>query len=274
MLDSLRDLPIVGDVRGMGYFWAIELVKDRATKASFTSGGVRVAAARLPVRRAVRPRADLPRRRPRRPGHPALAAADRRPGAVRRDGGGPAARARGGVATRLRRRLDVPCSPLRDLVRDLDVRLVAGEAGARPPRPLGAHLRARRPDAVAVGRRAAADHRPAARATRRRAPTSTGSPAHGLAGPRASAPASARRACPRRWSRRPTELGFPLFEVPVRGAVHRAHREGLHAPRQRARRGAPARDRPRTSGSSGSCSPSAGSTASPARWPRWSAGRR
>ena len=31
----LRDLPIVGDVRGMGYFWAIELVKDRETKATF-----------------------------------------------------------------------------------------------------------------------------------------------------------------------------------------------------------------------------------------------
>jgi adenosylmethionine-8-amino-7-oxononanoate aminotransferase len=34
-LDSLRDLPIVGDVRGAGYFHAIELVKDRDTKASF-----------------------------------------------------------------------------------------------------------------------------------------------------------------------------------------------------------------------------------------------
>jgi adenosylmethionine-8-amino-7-oxononanoate aminotransferase len=32
MLDSLRDIPIVGDVRGMGYFWAIELVHDRETK--------------------------------------------------------------------------------------------------------------------------------------------------------------------------------------------------------------------------------------------------
>lgn len=31
-LDSLRDLPIVGDVRGMGYFWSIELVRDQATK--------------------------------------------------------------------------------------------------------------------------------------------------------------------------------------------------------------------------------------------------
>jgi adenosylmethionine-8-amino-7-oxononanoate aminotransferase len=36
MLDSLRDIPIVGDVRGMGYFWAIELVRDQATKALFS----------------------------------------------------------------------------------------------------------------------------------------------------------------------------------------------------------------------------------------------
>ncbi len=35
MLDSLRDLPIVGDVRGTGYFHAIELVKDKETKGSF-----------------------------------------------------------------------------------------------------------------------------------------------------------------------------------------------------------------------------------------------
>ncbi len=36
MLESLRDLPIVGDVRGAGYFQAIELVKDKETKESFT----------------------------------------------------------------------------------------------------------------------------------------------------------------------------------------------------------------------------------------------
>ena len=36
MLDSLRDIPIVGDVRGAGYFHAIELVKDTATKKSFS----------------------------------------------------------------------------------------------------------------------------------------------------------------------------------------------------------------------------------------------
>jgi len=35
MLNSLRDIPIVGDVRGAGYFHAIELVKDRETKESF-----------------------------------------------------------------------------------------------------------------------------------------------------------------------------------------------------------------------------------------------
>ena len=37
MLDSLRDIPIVGDVRGMGYFWAVELVRDRETKQTFSA---------------------------------------------------------------------------------------------------------------------------------------------------------------------------------------------------------------------------------------------
>ncbi len=35
MLESLRDIPIVGDVRGAGYFQALELVKDRETKETF-----------------------------------------------------------------------------------------------------------------------------------------------------------------------------------------------------------------------------------------------
>jgi adenosylmethionine-8-amino-7-oxononanoate aminotransferase len=35
MLEDLRDIPIVGDVRGAGFFHAIELVKDRETKAAF-----------------------------------------------------------------------------------------------------------------------------------------------------------------------------------------------------------------------------------------------
>jgi adenosylmethionine-8-amino-7-oxononanoate aminotransferase len=36
MLERLRELPIVGDVRGAGYFQAIELVKDQDTKESFS----------------------------------------------------------------------------------------------------------------------------------------------------------------------------------------------------------------------------------------------
>jgi len=36
LLGLRDDCPIVGDVRGMGYFWAIELVKDRDTKAEFS----------------------------------------------------------------------------------------------------------------------------------------------------------------------------------------------------------------------------------------------
>ena len=35
-LEALRELPIVGDVRGAGFFWALELVRDQATKESFT----------------------------------------------------------------------------------------------------------------------------------------------------------------------------------------------------------------------------------------------
>src|SRR3954463_15095000 len=36
MLEQLRELPIVGDVRGAGYFQALELVKDQETKESFS----------------------------------------------------------------------------------------------------------------------------------------------------------------------------------------------------------------------------------------------
>lgn len=36
-LNKLRDLDIVGDVRGAGYFYGIELVKDKATKETFNT---------------------------------------------------------------------------------------------------------------------------------------------------------------------------------------------------------------------------------------------
>ncbi len=35
-LDKLNDLPIVGDVRGDGYFYGIEMVKDKATRETFS----------------------------------------------------------------------------------------------------------------------------------------------------------------------------------------------------------------------------------------------
>ena len=101
-LEKLHDLPIVGDVRGDGYFYGIELVKDKATKETFSRRGVRAAAARLPVPGAVRRRADLPGRRPRRPGHPARPAAHLRPGALRRDRADPARGAHRGLDAHLR----------------------------------------------------------------------------------------------------------------------------------------------------------------------------
>ncbi len=36
VLEGLRDLPIVGDVRGAGFFYGIEMVKDKDTKETFT----------------------------------------------------------------------------------------------------------------------------------------------------------------------------------------------------------------------------------------------
>lgn len=36
LIDGLRDIPLVGDVRGEGYFLAIELVSDQATRGLFT----------------------------------------------------------------------------------------------------------------------------------------------------------------------------------------------------------------------------------------------
>ena len=35
-LEQLLDLPIVGDIRGTGFFYAIELVKDKETRETFT----------------------------------------------------------------------------------------------------------------------------------------------------------------------------------------------------------------------------------------------
>jgi adenosylmethionine-8-amino-7-oxononanoate aminotransferase len=46
-LASLYDIPLVGDVRGAGFFWGIELVRDQATKARFAPDEARALVARL-----------------------------------------------------------------------------------------------------------------------------------------------------------------------------------------------------------------------------------
>ena len=91
-LEKLLDLPIVGDVRGDGYFFGIELVKDKATQRDVRRRRVRAAAARLPLEGALRRRPVLPRRRPRRPRDPAGAAAHHRRARVPGDRADPARR--------------------------------------------------------------------------------------------------------------------------------------------------------------------------------------
>ena len=78
-LDGLRDLPIVGDVRGAGYFWALELVTDHDDRGAVHRGPRREALLRGFLAPALFERGpDLPGRRPRRPGRPARPAAHRR----------------------------------------------------------------------------------------------------------------------------------------------------------------------------------------------------
>ena len=93
-LEQLLELPIVGDVRGTGYFYAIELVKDKETRETFSDEECETLLRGFLSPALFERGLDLPRRRPRRPGDPDLAAARRRPGRVRRDGRHPRRRAR------------------------------------------------------------------------------------------------------------------------------------------------------------------------------------
>ena len=106
-LEQLIDLPIVGDVRGDGYFYGIELVKDKATKETFNDDEserlLRGFLSKALYDAGLYCRADDR-------GDPVVQlvpAADLRPGALRRDGADPARRPRQGgdrsSATRSRR---------------------------------------------------------------------------------------------------------------------------------------------------------------------------
>ena len=63
-LEGLYDLPIVGDVRGAGFFYGIELVKDKDTRLSFDDEESERLLRGYLSGRPVRSRADLPGRRP------------------------------------------------------------------------------------------------------------------------------------------------------------------------------------------------------------------
>ena len=75
-LETLLDLEIVGDVRGAGFFYALELVKDSGTKETFSAEECEELL-RLPLAGVLRRRPHLPRRRPRRPCRADFAAARR-----------------------------------------------------------------------------------------------------------------------------------------------------------------------------------------------------
>ena len=181
MLQSLSDLPIVGDVRGLGYFYAIELVKDKETKESFSDEEsetlLRGYLSGEMFRRGLICRSD-DRGDPVMQLSPPLIAGQEQFDEIEAD---PAARCSqeagrrhaGPVLQRRHSTADVDSTEgpgshvltVRELIADLDVRLLAGESRPRPADSLGPHVRAARPDAVAVRWRGAA-HAPACSSTR------------------------------------------------------------------------------------------------------------
>ena len=101
---SCTDLPIVGDVRGDGYFYGIELVKDKATKETFDDeeserllrGFLSGALFEAGLYCRADDRGD--------PVDPARAPADHRPAGLRRDRAAPAYRPDRGARAHVRRR--------------------------------------------------------------------------------------------------------------------------------------------------------------------------
>ena len=102
-LESLYELPIVGEVRGEGFFYGIELVRDKGTKETFSDEEAESPAPGLPVGRPVRGGPHLPGRRPGRPGDPAVPAAHLRAGRDRPHDVDPPRRAVRGLAEDLSR---------------------------------------------------------------------------------------------------------------------------------------------------------------------------
>ena len=250
MLEALRDIPIVGDVRGAGFFHAIELVKDQETKETFNdeesetllrgflSGALyehglicRADDRGDPVIQLSPPliadteqfeeieRDPAPRCSPRPPDSQMTARRSRLGSRERGHAHGPHPRRRDGPRAGQRR------------------------GRRRRARALGAHHRAARPDAVAVGRRADPDHRPAAQERPSASASSRGGwrtttwPASGFG------TGFEHDRLPEALVDEAAHAGLPGVRGALRAAVHRAHREGVRAAGERAVRGAPARDR-------------------------------
>ena len=218
-LESLRELPIVGDVRGAGYFYGIELVKDQDTKESFDDDEsewlLRGFLSGALYEQGLICRAD-DRGDPVIQLSPPLIAG---PEEFERDHGHPAQRA----DRSLREAGEQVAGGATPGPRNADAAHAAGGDGAGPDhgrrvggraRALGAHHRAARPHAVAVGRRADPDHGPAA--DDRRAPARVRAPARRppAGGPRLRRRVRARRACREPLVDEAAKHGFPVFEVP------------------------------------------------------------
>lgn len=108
-LQKLHDLPIVGDVRGNGFFYGIELVKDKTTKETFTDEETERVLYGFLSKALYDSRPVLPRRRPWRPGRAARSAADLHAGDLRRDRRHSAQRSRGGLDEALAPRVTAGC---------------------------------------------------------------------------------------------------------------------------------------------------------------------
>ncbi len=246
----LRDLPIVGDVRGAGFFHAIELVKDKETKESFDDEEseelLRGFLSGELYRRGLICRAD-DRGDPVIQLSPPLIADTEQFEEIEGILRGRADRGLGASGPPLSggaRKRGEPSSVLtvRGLVEEMGLELAAGEDAADAPVRWVHITELPDPTPWLSGRRAAADDRHPAR--HRAAPARVRAPA-GRPPPRR--PRLRHRLRPRRAAgaagRRGARARLPRLRGAVRAAVHRAHREGVHAPGQRAVRGAAARHR-------------------------------
>ena len=249
--DALRGLmarhEIIGDVRGAGYFWAMELVKDRATRETFTPEECDVLLRDF-LSHALLDEGLICRQDDR--GDPVIQISP--PLIATREHIDEAVAIFDRVLPRAMERMRAGLSPGRTVLTVGDVAalpglglaVAAGAGGLEREVRWVASAELARPDAVPGGRRAAADDRARARRRgagagrlRRAARGARASPAW------ASGSGCATRSCRAALVATAERLGLPLPGGAVRDAVRRHHEGRDDAHRQRALRrpGAPAR---------------------------------